>query len=98
MSPDRHLAGRRRAQPSDVSTCSKAARTSDGGVEKRVRKVACPVKGQSTSGWESRPGKPPEEPGSEPPASGEIRASKRGVAKLQAVVITRTLPRRKNHP
>jgi hypothetical protein len=45
----------------------------------------CPVKGQTTSGCESRPGKPPEEPGSQPPASGEILASKRGEAKLQAV-------------
>jgi hypothetical protein len=44
----------------------------------------CPVKGRSTSGCESRPGKPPEEPGSQPPASGEILASKRGEAKLQA--------------
>lgn len=42
------------------------------------------VKGLPTSGCESRPGKPPEEPGSQPPASGEILASKRGEAKLQA--------------
>ena len=42
------------------------------------------VKGRPTSGCESRPGKPPEEPGSQPPASGEILASKRGEAKLQA--------------
>jgi hypothetical protein len=46
---------------------------------------ACPVKGRSTSGCESRPGKPPEGPGSQPPAFGEIRALKRGEAKLQAV-------------
>ena len=39
----------------------------------------------STSGCESRPGKPPEEPGSQPPASGEILAAKRGETKLQAV-------------
>src|SRR5947209_16036825 len=45
----------------------------------------CPAKGRTTSGWKSHPGKPPEEPGSQPPASGEIRASKRGEAKLQAV-------------
>jgi len=45
----------------------------------------CPAKGRPTSGCESRPGKPPEEPGSQPPASGEILASKRGEAKLQAV-------------
>ncbi len=38
-----------------------------------------------TGGCESRPGKPPEEPGSQPPASGETRAAKRGEAKLQAV-------------
>jgi len=42
-------------------------------------------KGRSTSGCESRPGKPPEEPGRQPPASGESRAAKRGEAKLQAV-------------
>src|ERR1035437_9568028 len=44
----------------------------------------CPEKDRSTSGCESRPGKPPEEPGRQPPASGEILASKRGEAKLQA--------------
>ena len=32
---------------------------------KKVRLMACPAKGRSTSGCESRPGKPPEEPGSE---------------------------------
>ena len=37
------------------------------------------------AGDESRPGKPPEDPGSQPPASGEILASKRGEANLQAV-------------
>jgi hypothetical protein len=42
------------------------------------------VKGRSTSGCESHPGKPPEEPGSQPPTPGEIRPSKRGEAKLQA--------------
>src|SRR5215472_5916601 len=45
----------------------------------------CPAKGRPTSGCESHPGKPPEEPGSQPPTSGEIRAAKRGEAKLQAV-------------
>jgi hypothetical protein len=44
-----------------------------------------PRKGRSTSGWKSHPGKPPEEPGSQPPSSSEIPASKRGEAKLQAV-------------
>ncbi len=44
-----------------------------------------PSTGPSTSGCESRPGKPPEEPGSQPPAFGETRAAKRGEAKLQAV-------------
>ena len=47
----------------------------------------CPDKDRSTSGCETRPGEPPEEPGSHPPAFGEIRASKRGEAKLQAVAI-----------
>jgi len=45
----------------------------------------CPAKGRSIGGCESRPGKPPEDPGSQPPAFGEIRTSKRGEAKLQAV-------------
>ena len=48
---------------------------------------ACLVKGRSASECESRPGKPPEGPGSQPPAFGEIRALKRGEAKLQAVAI-----------
>ena len=47
--------------------------------------MVCPEKGRTIGGCESRPGKPPEEPGSQPPASGESRASKRGEAKLQAV-------------
>ena len=42
-------------------------------------------KDRSTGGCESRPGKPPEEPRSQPPASGESGAAKRGEAKLQAV-------------
>ena len=45
----------------------------------------CPAKGRSTGGCESHPGKPPEEPGSQPPAYAEMRASKRGEANLQAV-------------
>jgi hypothetical protein len=49
------------------------------------QRPVCTAKGRSTSGCESRPGKPPEDPGSQPPAFGEIRASKRGEAKLQAV-------------
>jgi hypothetical protein len=44
-----------------------------------------PIKGRSIGGCESHPGKPPEEPGSQPPVSGESRAAKRGEAKLQAV-------------
>jgi hypothetical protein len=55
------------------------------GESRRVRRAVCPAKGRSIGGCESRPGKPPEEPGSQPPASGEILAPKRGEAKLQAV-------------
>lgn len=63
------------------------ALTSEHLVEGRaeLRVPVCPAKGQSTGGCESRPGKPPEEPGSQPPASGESRAPKRGEAELQAV-------------
>ncbi len=50
-----------------------------------VRIAERPAKGRTIGGCESRPGKPPEEPGSQPPASGEILAPKRGGAKLQAV-------------
>jgi hypothetical protein len=46
--------------------------------------VVCPAKGRSIGGCESCPSKPPEERGSQPPASGEIPALKRGEAKLQA--------------
>jgi len=49
-----------------------------------VQIVVCPAKGRSIGGCESRPRKPPEERGSQPPASGEIPALKRGEAKLQA--------------
>ena len=38
-----------------------------------------PDEGPSTSGCESHSGKPPEEPGSQPPASGEILVSNHGV-------------------
>jgi hypothetical protein len=47
--------------------------------------LVLPRLGPSTSGCESRPGKPPEEPGSQPPAFGETRTAKRGEARLQAV-------------
>src|SRR5919204_3839141 len=53
-----------------------------------MKSGVCPAKGRLTSGCESHPGKPPEEPGSELPVSGEIRPSKRGEAKLQAVAST----------
>jgi hypothetical protein len=47
----------------------------------------CPVlQGRPTGRCESCSGKPPEEPDSQPPAYGEICASKRGEAKLRAVV------------
>ena len=46
----------------------------------------CPVKGQSTSECKSRIAKPPEEAISQPPAFIERWASKRGEAKLQAVM------------
>jgi hypothetical protein len=49
-----------------------------------VQIVERPAKGRTIGGCESRPGKPPEEPGSQPPASGESRALKRREAKLQA--------------
>jgi hypothetical protein len=55
----------------------------------RVQIVVCPAKGRTIGGCESRPGKPPEEPGSQPPASGEILAPKRGEAKLQAATNVR---------
>jgi hypothetical protein len=54
-------------------------------LEEFPQDLVCPAKCRPTSGCESRPGKPPEDPGSQPPASGETRASKRGEAKLQAV-------------
>jgi hypothetical protein len=47
----------------------------------------CPAKGRSTSGWKSRPGKPPEEPGSQPPTFIERWAAKRGEANLQAATL-----------
>jgi hypothetical protein len=53
-----------------------------------------PEKDRSTSGCESRPGKPPEEPGSQPPASGEILASKQGEARLQAATRVNSTPPR----
>jgi hypothetical protein len=49
-----------------------------------VQIVVCPAKGRTIGVCESRPGEPPEEPGSQPPASDESLALKRGEAKLQA--------------
>ena len=51
---------------------------------KEVRRAERPAKGRTIGGCESRPGKPLEEPGSQPPASDESLALKRGEAKLQA--------------
>jgi len=50
-----------------------------------VRLSCAQQRADQPAGDESRPGKPPEDPGSQPPALGEIRASKRGEANLQAV-------------